>query len=214
MKQNKIFKIGLTGGIGSGKSTVSRILKERGISIIDCDVISRDVLKKYPNIIEDIEEKYGSEFVDENGNLKRREFGSFIFSSEEKRREFESIIIPYINKEIYNMFDKCQCNGEKICVLDAPTLFEQNMHLVMDLIVVVWVDEKTQFNRVKSRDKLDDKEVINRINAQISLNKKREMAHFVIDNTKTIDETEMQIDTLIQFINDLRGVEKAVEEIN
>ncbi|MEW9095156.1 MAG: dephospho-CoA kinase [Clostridiaceae bacterium] len=214
MKQNKIFKIGLTGGIGSGKSTVSRILKKRGISIIDCDIISRDVLKKYPNIIEDIEEKYGSEFVDENGNLKRREFGSFIFSSEEKRREFESIIIPYINKEIYNMFDKCQCNGEKICVLDAPTLFEQNMHLVMDLIVVVWVDEKTQFNRVKNRDKLDDKEVINRISAQISLNKKREMAHFVIDNTKTIEETEIQIDTLIQFINDLRGVEKAIEEIN
>ncbi|WP_315117666.1 dephospho-CoA kinase [uncultured Clostridium sp.] len=214
MKQNKIFKIGLTGGIGSGKSTVSRILKKKGISIIDCDVISRDVLKKYPHIIEEIEEKYGSEFVDENRNLKRKEFGSFIFSSKEKRREFESIIIPYINKEIYGMFDKCQCNGEKICVLDAPTLFEQNMHLVMDFIVVVWVDEETQFNRVKHRDKLEDTEVINRINAQISLKEKREMAHFVIDNTKTIEETEAQIDTLIQFINDLRGVKGAIEEIN
>ncbi|GAA0730862.1 dephospho-CoA kinase [Clostridium malenominatum] len=214
MKQSKIFKVGLTGGIGSGKSTVSKFFIDKGISVIDCDKISRHVLDKYPIIIEEIREKFGSEFVDEAGNLKRMEFGSYIFKSDKRRKEYEKIIIPYIKKEINSLMEELQSNGEEICIVDAPTLFEQNEHLHMDLNVVVWVDRETQMKRVKGRDKLEDEEIANRINAQISLDEKREKANFVIDNTKSIEETKAQVDLLITFINDLRGVGKAVEKAN
>lgn len=214
MKQNKIFKVGLTGGIGSGKSTVSKFFMEKGISVIDCDKISRHVLEKYPTIIKEVEKKFGDEFIDEGGSLKRMEFASYIFEDEKRRKEYEKIIMPYIKGEINDSIENLQDKGEEICIVDAPTLFEQNEHLHMDLNVVVWVDRETQVKRVKGRDKLGDKEIANRINAQIPLDEKREKADYTINNTRSIEDTRAQVDVLITFINDLRGVGKAVEKAN
>ena len=214
MKQNKIFKVGLTGGIGSGKSTISKILTNKGIKVIDCDKISRCVLEKYPDIIKGIEKKYGNKFIDENGKLKRREFGAFIFEGEERRRDYEALILPYVRKEVNNSIIELEEKGEGICVIDAPTLFEQSMDQVMDFNVVVWVDKETQFKRVKLRDELSDEEIINRINAQIPLDEKKKRADFVIDNTKSIEEAEEVVKVLIEVINDLRGVGKIIEKTN
>ena len=93
-----MFKIGLTGGIGTGKSTVSKLFKDYGIPIIDADIISREVLKKYPEILEDIKNTFNDGFFDENGELKRREFGNYIFKFPNERIAYENIIIPYIKK--------------------------------------------------------------------------------------------------------------------
>ncbi|KAJ49061.1 dephospho-CoA kinase [Clostridium tetanomorphum] len=199
----KMIKIGLTGGIGTGKSTVTKMLKEKGIPVIDADVIAREVLNIYPRIVESISENFGPEFIDSYGNLRRREFGNYIFSSEDRRKKYETIIIPYIKKEIFNSFNKHEVKGSKCCILDAPTLIEQNMHKYMDLTVLVWVDKETQIKRIGKRDKLAMDQILNRINAQMPLDDKKVIADFVIYNTLTLENTEMQVDKLIDIINAL-----------
>lgn len=195
-----MLRIGLTGGIGSGKTTISSLLKEKGIPIVDADIIAREVLKEYPVIIETIKEKFGVEFIDENGELIRRKFGNFIFKNSLKRLEYEKIIIPYIKKEIFNQMNQYEKLGEMACVVDAPTLIEQGLNKCMDFNILVWVDRETQIERVKERDKLKYEEILDRINSQMSLNEKRKIVDFIIDNTFTIEETKKQVEKLVRVI--------------
>ena len=93
-----IFKVGLTGGIGSGKSTISEMIREKNVPVIDEDKISREVLRLYPEILIEVKEVFGKEFLDDNGDLKRREFGSYIFRNKNKRIEYENIIITKLDE--------------------------------------------------------------------------------------------------------------------
>ena len=103
-----MIKIGLTGGIGSGKSTVSFMLKEAGFNIIDADVIAKEVLNKYPEILEKVKIDFGSGFFDWRGEFRRKEFGNHIFRFPKQRKKYEEIIIPYIKREIYEEIDKLE----------------------------------------------------------------------------------------------------------
>ena len=94
--------IGLTGGIGSGKSTVAKMFSEKSIKIIDADIISREILSIYPEVLINIKQELGERFIDLGGNLKRQELGDYIFNNEEKRKTLEDIMIPFIKKEILN----------------------------------------------------------------------------------------------------------------
>lgn len=196
-----MIKIGLTGGIGSGKSTVSKMLIEKGFNIIDADVIAKNVLIKYPEIIDKIKIEFGTGFFDWRGEFRRREFGNHIFRFPKQRKKYEDIILPYINKEIFKAIDDYERAGEKIVILDAPTLIENNLHTDMDYIIVVWVDNNTQIIRLKNRDRLSRDEAINRLNAQISLDKKRDYAHIIIDNNGELLKTKEQVDKVIEFLN-------------
>jgi dephospho-CoA kinase len=196
-----MIKIGLTGGIGSGKSTVSKMLIEKGFNLIDADVIAKNVLIKYPEIIDKIKIEFGTGFFDWRGEFRRREFGNHIFRFPKQRKRYEDIILPYINKEIFKAIDDYEMAGEKIVILDAPTLIENNLHTDMDYIIVVWVDNNTQIIRLKNRDRLSRDEAINRLNAQISLDKKRDYAHIIIDNNGDLLKTKEQVDKVIEFLN-------------
>lgn len=196
-----MIKIGLTGGIGSGKSTVSKMLIEKGFKLIDADIISRNVLIKYPEIIDKIKIEFGTGFFDWRGEFRRREFGNHIFRFPKQRKKFEDIILPYINKEIFKAIDDYEKAGEKIVILDAPTLIENNLHTYMDYIIVVWVDNNTQIIRLKNRDRLSRDEAINRLNAQLSLDKKRDYAHIIIDNNGDLLKTKEQVDKVMDFLN-------------
>lgn len=192
-----MLKVGLTGGIGSGKSTVSNILIEKGISIIDADKIARSVLIKYPEILTEISNKFGCNFINKDGTLNRREFGNFIFADKIKVREYESIILPYILKEINEDFNMYEKHNISIVVLDAPTLIETELYKNMDVNILVWVDKQTQIIRVKNRDLLSDIEVNNRISCQMSLDEKRVYVDFIIDNSKNLIYTNAQIEQLL-----------------
>ncbi|MGN1029442.1 MAG: dephospho-CoA kinase [Bacilli bacterium] len=195
-----MIKIGLTGGIGSGKSTVSKMLIDKGFKVIDADNIAKEVLVKYPEIIDKIKIEFGTGFFDWRGEFRRREFGNHIFRFPKQRKKYEEIIMPYIKNEIFNEIENYEKAGESIVILDAPTLIENDLHKFMDYIIVVWVDNNTQIVRLKNRDRLSREEAINRMNAQLSLDKKRDYAHIIIDNNGDLLKTKEQVDEVMGFL--------------
>lgn len=195
-----MLKIGLTGGIGSGKSTVSLMLKKKGFPIVDADIVAREVLETYPQILEQVKKHFGHGFFDENGKLKRKEFGNFIFSKEERKKDYENIIMPFIKNEIFNRITELEKEKEDVCILDAPTLIENGLHVKMDINILVWVDLKTQIERVKKRDVLSEEQVFNRINSQMSLEDKKKVVDYIIDNSGTIERTKREVNKILQEI--------------
>lgn len=195
-----MIKIGLTGGIGTGKSTVCNILRSEGFKIIDADAIAKEVLEKNPEILNMVRTQFGSGFFDWRGEFRRREFGNHIFRFPKERTKYESIIMPYIKKTLEANIKSYEKKGEKIVIIDAPTLIENNMHGDMDYIVLACVDNSVQIQRVMSRDKLSKSDVVTRINSQMSLDAKKEVANIIIDNNGELLETQKQVYDLIDFI--------------
>ncbi len=181
-----MIKVGLTGGISTGKSTVSLMLKEAKFNVIDADVISRNVLVKYPEILEKVRAQFGEGFFDWRGDFRRKEFGNHIFRFPKQRLKYENIIMPYIKKEIFSEIDRLEKKGEKIVIVDAPTLIETKLNEEMDFVILVSVDHSTQLQRLKARDKLSNNDALNRINSQIPLDKKKEVCNIIIDNNKEL----------------------------
>lgn len=203
-----MLKIGITGGIGSGKSTISDMLRKQGLSIIDADIVAREVLIIYPEILQKVREQFGKEFFNENGELKRKEFGNYIFAAEERREEYENIIMPFIKECIFTNLDKFKKEGKQVCFVDAATLIENNLHKYMDVNILVWVDLKTQIERVRNRDALTEEQVIDRISSQMPLEDKKRLCDFIIDNSKTLEHTEKELYRALREIGKkYRGVE-------
>ena len=198
-----MIKIGLTGGIGSGKSTVSFMLKEAGFSLIDADIVAREVLEKYPEILQKVRIDFGEGFFDWRGEFRRKEFGNHIFRFPKQRKKYEEIILPYIKREIYEKLDDLEKSGKDLVILDAPTLIENDLHKDMDYVILVWVDNNTQIQRVRSRDTLSREEAINRVNSQMPLEKKKDYANIIIENSGTLSKTKGQVDLLVEFLKSI-----------
>lgn len=195
-----MIRIGLTGGIGTGKSTVSTILKNEGFKVIDADAVSKELLEKKPEILEKVRIQFGEGFFDWRGEFRRREFGNHIFRFPKQRIKYEQIIMPYIKAEIEKEMKSYEKKGEKIVIIDAPTLIENNFHEEMDYVILVCTDNSTQIQRVKNRDKLTQSEVVSRINAQMSMEEKKEFANIIIDNNNDLVNTQKQVYDLIDFM--------------
>jgi dephospho-CoA kinase len=196
----EMIKIGLTGGIGTGKSTVSNILKSEGFKIIDADVISKEVLDKNPRILEMVRTQFGAGFFDWRGEFRRKEFGNHIFRFPKQRIKYESIIMPYIKQSIEEKIKLYEQKGEKIIIIDAPTLIENNMHGEMDYVILVYAENSVQIQRVMNRDKLTKAEAVSRINSQMSMEEKKEVANIIIDNNNDLIDTQKQVYDLIDFM--------------
>jgi dephospho-CoA kinase len=200
MVYKEMIKIGLTGGIGTGKSTVSNILQSEKIKVIDADNIAKEVLEKNPQILDMVRTQFGSGFFDWRGEFRRKEFGNHIFRFPKQRVKYESIIMPYIKQAIEENIKTYEKKGEKIIIIDAPTLIENNMHDEMDYVILVYADNSVQIQRVMNRDKLTKVEAVSRINSQMSMEEKKEHANIIIDNNADLIDTQKQVYDLIDFI--------------
>lgn len=195
-----MIKIGLTGGIGTGKSTISNIIKSEGIKIIDADTIAKEVLEQNPRILEMVRTQFGGGFFDWRGEFRRKEFGNHIFRFPKQRIKYESIIMPYIKQSIEEKIKLDDQKGEKIIIIDAPTLIENNMHGEMDYVILVYAENSVQIQRVMNRDKLTKAEAVSRINSQMSMEEKKEFANIIIDNNGDLIDTQKQVYDLIDFM--------------
>lgn len=195
-------KIGLTGGIASGKSTSVKLLINRGFKVIDSDAIVSQILKRDKEVLSYIYKEFGSRFIS-GDEILRKDFGEYIFKNKDMRNKYEDFVMPKILKAINREFKIHEDRGESLCILDAPILIERNLHLIMDYVVLIWVNKEQQLYRLMKRNGLSKESAISRIESQMDIDVKREFANFIIDNSKDEKFLIEQINSLSVFLNTL-----------
>ncbi|KAK4770362.1 hypothetical protein SAY87_030894 [Trapa incisa] len=180
--------VGLTGGISSGKSTVSNLFKSHGILVVDADIVARNVLKKGTGGWKKVVAAFGEEILQDDGEVNRPKLGQIVFSDASKRQILNRLLAPHISSGIIKEVLRLWLKGSKIIVLDIPLLFETKMDRWTNPTIVVWVDLETQLQRLVARDKSTDEDARNRIEAQMPLDLKRSKADIVIDNTGSLED--------------------------
>lgn len=189
--------IGLTGSIGTGKSSVSNLLKKKGISIIDADEISRN-LTKNKNIILEIEILFKEKLKNIDGSLDRKKLANIVFNSKSKLEKLNNFLHPKIRLEIQQKIDFYKSSKKEIVFLDAPLLIESNLIEFVDGILLIICDEKIQLDRIRKRDGISEKEVFDRIKNQMSQNEKQKFADFIIDNSFDFKNLEIEVDNFLK----------------
>lgn len=188
-----MWVIGLTGGIGSGKSTVAHWLSEQGLAVLDADRTVHELLANDQDTINEVVSEFGQEVLLKTGGIARRVLGQLVFSDSKARIRLEKILHPRVADYMQKQQYKLEAEGNKTCVWDVPLLFEAGFHDRVNEIWVVWVPSVVQRDRVMKRDALTLQEVELRIQAQYALEDKVGRAHVVIDNSGTWQETEVQL---------------------
>ncbi|KAM3396236.1 dephospho-CoA kinase [Capsicum galapagoense] len=192
--------VGLTGGIASGKSTVSNLFKAHGIPVVDADIVARNVLKKGTGGWKKVVAAFSEDILLDNGEVDRAKLGQIVFADPEKRQLLNRLLAPFISRGILMEVIKLWIKGCSIIVLDVPLLFEAKMDKWTKPIVVIWVDPETQLQRLMTRDGSTEEEAKSRINAQMSLDLKRSKADIVIDNTSSLEALHEQFQKVLTEI--------------
>ncbi|MGM0916667.1 MAG: dephospho-CoA kinase [Bacillota bacterium] len=189
--------IGLTGGIASGKSTVSQMIKEQGIRVVDADVIAKEAVSKGTPALHHIVQTFGEGVLLPNGELNRQQLGAIIFSDEEKRKQLNAIVHPEVRKEMLRQRDEGINSQETFVVLDIPLLFESQLESLVDRIIVVYTTPELQLSRLMKRNDLSEEEALNRIHSQQSLEEKCKKADRVIENTQDLAFIRKQLQNIL-----------------
>ncbi|MBD8500219.1 dephospho-CoA kinase [Paenibacillus arenosi] len=193
------MNIGLTGGIASGKSTVSQLFVQYGARLVDADRIAREVVLPGSAVLEQIAERFGSEMLLPDGTLDRKRLGEIIFQDPVERRALEQITHPAIRKQMMDQMKQYELEDPKrLVVVDVPLLYESGLDELFQEVVVVYVPASIQLERLKERDRLTEEEAYTRIRTQMSLEEKRERADWIIHNDKDRTETERQVRLFLQ----------------
>ncbi|MBL7959572.1 dephospho-CoA kinase [bacterium] len=183
----KSVVIGLTGGIGCGKTEVAKIFQHLGAKIIDADAIGKSVVETLPNVLKEIVKVFGRKFVNKDGTLKRKELGAYVFADEEKKIQLNRIVHPHLFKQVQQEIEGAQKAGNKIIVVDAALIYETGIENIFDKVVVVNSDLKNRIERIKQRDQLTDDEISHRMSAQMPLEEKVRRATLVITNNGSVE---------------------------
>jgi len=194
--------VGLTGGIGTGKSTVSRKLRERGYPVIDLDVISREVIE-YPKVIDELVRNFGSEILENQNNtsgkksISRNKLRQTVFKEEKKVSVLNSIMHPPIVEEMRRQIEELR-KSYKTVFVEVQLLFEAKLEKEFDIIVLVYADKKTQLERVLKRDGRSEGEVQQIINAQMDMTEKRRVSNYIIENNGDSEMLDLEIEKFIK----------------
>lgn len=191
-----MFKIGLTGGIASGKSTVLTYFKDKGIPYIDADIVAREVVEPGTEGLKAIVNAFGSNVLHDNGTLNREALGAIVFHNEEKRRQLNNSLKEHIQNRIMELTAHYESNRTAVLIYDIPLLIEGEWNAMMDEVWLVYVNEPTQIERLMSRNGFSEDDALARIKSQIRLDDKRSFADVIIDNNGTPQELIAQLDTI------------------
>ena len=196
--------VGLTGGISSGKSTVSSYLKQLKIPVIDADEVARKVVEPNSQGAREIRKTFGSDVFEEDGSLNRQKLGSLIFSNAENRQKLDELLQPLIKIMILDEIEEYRQKGENMIVLDLPLLFEKQYEELCEEIIVVYVPRELQLERLMKRNQYTKQEALSRIDSQLSIEEKRKRATVLLDNQGTIQQLYQQVEQwLVETKNDI-----------
>ena len=194
--------IGLTGGIGTGKSTVSKKLRERGYPVIDLDVVSREVIE-YPEVVDELVRNFGSEILENQNNISgkksisRDKLRQTVFKEEKKVSVLNSIMHPPIVEEMRRRVEELK-KSYKTVFVEVQLLFEAKLEKEFDITVLVYADKKTQLERVLKRDGRSEGEVQQIINAQMDMTEKRKLSNYIIENNGNSEMLDLEIEKFIK----------------
>lgn len=197
MPANKPYIIGLTGGIGCGKSEAASCLRELGAVHVDADEISRSLTAQGGEALPAIRESFGDGVFNEDGTLDRAELGRIVFESAPHRRMLEGIIHPLVQRRTLAEIEKAGLRGDRVVVLDVPLLFETGMDVLCDETWTVTADKETQLIRVMSRG-LTAEQAQARIDSQMSTDERSARATRIINTDRPIERTRAELTSLYQ----------------
>ena len=211
-----MLKVGLTGGIASGKSTVSRIFAGFGAKVLDADEVAREVLLPGQPAWTRLRQVFGEEFFHPDGTVKRKQLRKLVFADPEKRSQLNAIVHPEVMREINRRSEVLSSSAQNgVLLVDVPLLLEVGVANRFDKVVVVYVSESVQINRLQQRDGISEEEAKQALKVQMALSKKVEQADYLIDNSGTLEETLAQVekvwDELLKLARDLRRGETGTQ---
>lgn len=192
--------VGLTGGISSGKSTISSWFLQKGIVVLDADQIVKNLQRPNSPLVLKLAEEFGASIVNENGELARDVLGKIIFYDQEAKERLNAMIHPLVKAKVEEEIERLKKAGEGLVVLDIPLLFESRFEALVDRTVVVYVSPDVQLQRLMKRDQIDREYALAKMNSQMSLDEKRARADYVLINNGTMGQLREQFDHLFEVL--------------
>ena len=193
-------RIGLTGGFGSGKSTVMEILAKEAISVIDTDGIARELTAPGLPMIEHIRERFGDTVINHDGSLNRKRLAHIAFGDPKALKDLNAIMHPAISRIMKRSLDEKEKSGVPWTIIDVPLLYESGWDQDMDANIVVWAPLATCRQRLMKQRGFSSEEINQRFKSQWSLDEKKKRARYLIDNSGDLSQTRQQVQTLIKTL--------------
>lgn len=198
-------RIGLTGGIGSGKSTVAKMFEEMGAVIIDADQISRDLMRPGSPVLAQVAETFGNQILTNDGHLIRPELAKIVFSDSQAREKLNSIVHPAVRRHSAQLAEEAQAAPDfsGVIIEDIPLLAETGQAHRFDAVVVVEVEPDIRLQRLVQQRGMAEDDARARMATQASDERRREIATWVVDNSRSLDETRAQVEQIYSRLQDM-----------
>lgn len=197
-----VMVIGLTGQTGSGKTTACKIFRENGFAVINADEVARNIMNPGTVCLREVAECFGSGILNDDMSLNRQKLADIVFNNPKKLELLNSISYPYITSEILSLIRQNSSNGNKLILLDAPTLFESRADDFCEIIISVIADESTRLQRIMERDNLTEEQALSRMNSQHN-------EKFFVDNSDFIIKNNNGMSGLDDIVNEMSAKIKA-----
>lgn len=208
-----MLKVGLTGGIASGKSTVSEIFASLGAKILDADEVAREVLLPGQPGWTRLRQVFGRDFFNSDGTVRRKKLRKLVFADPEKRKQLNAIVHPEVMREINRRAETLSSSIKAgVLLVDVPLLLEVGVANRFDKVVVVYASKSVQIKRLMQRDGISEEEAKQALKAQMVLKKKVEQADYVIDNNGGLEETRIQVKQVWDELVELASVKRPTVE--
>ena len=193
--------LGLTGNIGCGKSSLSKILMQNNIDVIDADIISRNIFED-KELLNLVFENFGENIKNSDGSLNRKALGNIVFNDDQKLVILNGLTHPKIKEKILNKIDEIRNIGKSLVVIDAALLIEGGYLDILDKLIVITCKESIQISRIQLRDNLTKEQAISRMNSQMSQDEKIKYADYIIDNSGDTNNLKYKAEELIRYMKE------------
>lgn len=192
--------IGLTGQTGAGKTTVANRLRERGVKVLDADLLAREVIDSSKNCLGDIVLEFGCDMITHHGELNRKKLGKIVFADRQKLRRLNAITRPHIVRRLKEELESCRLAKLPLVVLDAPTLYDAHVDNLCRAVIAVLAPEEIRLRRIMTRDGLNAVDAQNRIHSQHGDLFYKKRAQFIVENTGTREELIGYVDEILDML--------------